>query len=162
VVILHDGALRQVQDKWTLIEPFNHDHVQPASIDLTLGNEFIANGARFAVAERCSIAPREFILGTTVERVFMPAHFVGKVMGRSSWARKGLVIESAGLVDPGFSGQLTLELYNFSSDTLYLPVGGRICQMTVETMSGTAERPYGSKGLGSHYQDQTGTTPSAL
>ena len=162
MVILHDGALRQVQGKWGIIDPFDPDYVQPASIDLTLGNEFIANGARFAVAERCPIAPREFILGTTVERVFMPAHFVGKVMGRSSWARKGLGVETAGLIDPGFRGQITVELYNYSADTLYLPVGGRICQMTVETMSGTAERPYGSQGLGSHYMNQAGPTPSAL
>jgi dCTP deaminase len=162
VVKLHDGALRQVQDKWGLIEPFNPDHVQPASIDLTLGNEFVANGAKFAVADRCPIAPREFLLATTVEWIHMPEHFVGEVMGRSSWARKGLITESAGLVDPGFSGQLTLELYNISSDTLYLPIGIRICQMTVETMSGTAERPYGSQGLGSHYQNQSGPTPSAL
>lgn len=162
MVKLHDGALRLTQDAWGIIEPFNPDHVQPASIDLTLGNEFIANGAKFAVADRCPIAPREFLLATTVETVHMPAHFVGEVKGRSSWARKGLVIESAGLVDPGFSGQLTLELYNFSSDTLYLPIGVRICQMTVETMSGTAERPYGSEGRRSHYQNQSGPTPSAL
>jgi dCTP deaminase len=132
--------------------------VQPASIDLTLGNDFIVNGARYALSASCPIAPREFLLGTTVERVKVPNGYVAKVEGRSTWARKGLVIENAGIVDPGFQGQLTLEMYNLSPDTLYLPLGERICQIMFMRMTSAAVRPYGSPGLGSHYQNQKGAT----
>lgn len=166
-MIVSDGDLwdlhnRVYDEDGGIVEPWDHQHVQPASIDLTLGNDFIVNGARYALSAACPIAPREFLLGTTVERVKIPNGYVGRVEGRSSWARKGLVIENAGFIDPGFHGQITLELYNLSPDTLYVPLGERICQITFMVMTSLAERPYGSEGLGSHYQGQEGTTPSVL
>lgn len=164
-MILSDADLWVLRDKihdehGGIVEPWNPDHVQPASIDLTLGNDFIVNGARYALSAACPIAPREFLLGTTVERVRVPNGYVAKVEGRSTWARKGLIIENAGIVDPGFHGQITLEMYNLSGDTLYVPLGERICQIMYMRMTGPAERPYGSEGLGSHYQGQTGATPA--
>lgn len=147
------------EDK-NIVEPWNDLHVQPSSIDLTLGNGFIVNGAHYALSAACPIAPREFLLGATVEWVNIPNGYVARVEGRSTWARKGLVIENAGLIDPGFEGRITLEMYNLSPDTLYVPLGERVCQIVFEKMMGPAERPYGSPGLGSHYQGQTGVTPS--
>ena len=158
--MLSDRGLREAQEKYLLVAPWNSDHLQPASVDLTIGNEFIANGAKFAMTEGYSLAPREFILATTRESVSVPRHLSAQVKGRSTWARRGLVIESAGLVVPGFVGTLTLELYNFSSETLYLRVGERICQIAYTLLTSPAERAYGSEGLESHYQKQSGVTPA--
>lgn len=157
-MIFSDADLCTLQARYQIITPYRAANVQPASIDLTLGNEFISNGAKFALTEAYELAPREFVLATTAEIVSVPAHVTGQVKGRSSWARRGLVIESAGYVDPGFSGTLTLELYNFSASTLYLPIGERICQIAFTLLTSPAERPYGTEGLGSHYQGQTGVT----
>lgn len=141
-----------------VVNPWNADHVQPASIDLTLGNEFIVNGAHYALSASCPIAPREFLLGTTVEVVTVPDDLVGEVKGRSTWARRGLVVENAGWIDPGFSGTITLELYNLGPDTLYIPLGERVCQIAFHQLTTSAMRPYGTEGLGSHYQNQSGVT----
>lgn len=159
-MMLSDRDLLEAQEEYRLVRPWNPGHLQPASVDLTLGNEFIANGAKFALTEGYQLAPKEFVLATTTESVAVPLHLSAQVKGRSTWARKGLVIESAGFVDPGFVGMLTLELYNFSNNTLYLPVGERICQIAYTRLTNPAERPYGSEGLGSHYQHQTGVTAS--
>lgn len=160
-MILSDRELWEAQEKYLLVAPWNPDHLQPASIDLTLGNEFIVNGAHYALSAACPIAPREFLLATTVESVSVPPHLVAQINGRSSWARKGLIVHTtAGFIDPGFVGQLTLELYNVSADTLYIPLGERICQIVYGQLTSQAMRPYGSEGLGSHYQGQTGTTPA--
>jgi len=157
---LSDREIWQGQDKYLLVMPWNPDHLQPASVDLTLGNEFISNGAKFALTEGYQLAPREFVLGTTVESLSVPPHMVGEVKGRSTWARRGLVVESAGYIDPGFVGTITLELYNFSDRTLYLPLGERICQVAYTLLTSPAMRPYGSEGLGSHYFGQDGVTPA--
>lgn len=160
-MILSDGDLREAQEVYGLVHPFNPEHVQPASIDLTLGNEFIVNGAHYALSAACPIAPREFLLATTVETVNVPPGLVAQINGRSTWARRGLIVHTtAGFVDPGFRGQLTLELYNVSADTLYIPLGERICQLVFSTLMTPAQVPYGSEGLGSHYQGQTGVTAS--
>lgn len=159
-MILSDREIWAAQEKYLLVAPWNPNHLQPASVDLTLGNEFIANEAKFALTDGYQLAPREFVLATTRESVSVPSHFVGEVKGRSTWARRGLVIESAGYVDPGFVGTLTLELYNYSQRTLWLPVGERICQIAYSTLTSPAMRPYGSEGLGSHYYEQNGVTPA--
>ncbi len=155
-MILSDTDIAGAQFRYGLVQPWNPGHLQPASVDLTLGNEFISNGAKYALTEGY---PKEFVLATTAENVSIPDNMVGEVKGRSTWARRGLVIESAGYVDPGFSGTITLELYNFSNNTLWLPLGERICQIAFSLLSSPAQRPYGSDGLGSHYQGQTGVTP---
>lgn len=146
-----------------IIEPWNPDHLQPASMDLTLGNEFIANGTKHVVEDGYALAPREFILATTYEAVYVPNGYAARVEGRSSWGRKGLLVHAtAGFVDPGFRGQITLELYNLSPETMRLKVGERLCQITYLQMTSCADRPYGDPRLGSHYQMQTGATPSVL
>lgn len=146
-----------------IVDPWNPDHLQPASVDLTLGNEFIANGVKHVLNEGYPLAPREFILTTTQEAVYVPNGYAARVEGRSSWGRKGLLVHAtAGFVDPGFRGQITLELYNLSAETLWLNVGERLCQITYLRTESYAERPYGHPKLGSHYQMQTGATPSVL
>lgn len=159
-MIVSDRDLTVAQERYRLVEPWNAEHLQPASIDLTLGNEFIVNGAHYALSTACPIAPREFLLATTVETITMPDGWVGKIEGRSTWGRRGLIIETAGFVDPGFSGQITLELYNVGPDTLYIPLGERICQIIFSIMTSPAHRPYGHPELGSHYQGQKGVTPA--
>jgi dCTP deaminase len=158
-VILSDQELLEGQHVYGLVDPWEPSNVQPASIDLTLGNEFIVNGAHYALSASCPIAPREFLLATTVESVYVPPHLVAQINGRSTWARRGLMVHTtAGFIDPGFRGTITLELYNVSVNTLYIPLGERICQLVFSTLTSPAMRPYGSAGLGSHYQGQTGVT----
>jgi dCTP deaminase len=161
-VILSDADLKVAQSLYRLIAPFRKEHMQPASIDLTLGADFVSEDQRIIVDGGYELAPREFALGTTVEFVNVPPHLVAQINGRSSWARRGLIVHTtAGFIDPGFNGQITLELYNVGSKTLFLPVGERICQIVFTELTSPAERPYGYEGLGSHYQGQTGATPSS-
>lgn len=158
-MILSDRELLENQYVYGLVDPWEPSNVQPASIDLTLGNEFIVNGAHYALSAASPIAPREFLLATTVESVYVPPHLVAQINGRSTWARRGLTVHTtAGFIDPGFRGTITLELYNVSANTLYIPLGERICQLVFSTLTSPAMRPYGSAGLGSHYQGQTGVT----
>lgn len=171
-MILSDRDLRKAQANHNVVEPFRDEHVQPASIDLRLGDQFILwvehfNGTtdqvRTTVTDSMAIDPGQFILGTTMETVTIPPHLVGQINGRSSWARKGLIVHTtAGFIDPGFTGQITLELANVGHETLWLPVGERICQIVLTQLTSPAEHPYGSAGLGSHYQGQTGVTASAI
>lgn len=166
-MILADIDLWNLQNRHGgIVEPWNSKHLQPASIDLTLGNEFIANGVKQVLADdddAYMLAPREFILTTTYEAVYVPNGYAARVEGRSSWGRRGLLVHAtAGFVDPGFRGQITLELYNLSSDTVRLPVGERLCQITYLRAVSPSERPYGDPHLGSHYQGQVGATESAL
>jgi len=165
-LILADIDLWDLQRRHGIVEPWNADHLQPASIDLTLGNEFIVNGVKQVLAddEAYPLAPGEFILTTTREVVYVPNGYAARVEGRSSWGRKGLLVHAtAGFVDPGFRGTITLELKNLmQTATLRLPVGERLCQITYLRCMSRSERPYGSPDLGSHYQGQSGATPSVL
>ena len=101
-----------------------------------------------------------FILASTLETISVPSDLCGFVVGKSSVARKGMQIESAGLVDPGFKGQLTLEVINFSREPFILTVGMRIAQIFFGQLDHTADLPYGSPDLNSHYQNQEGPTPA--
>lgn len=150
-------------DEWApLIAPFVSENVQPASVDLTLGEHFIRAGEEW-FTDDWDMLPGEFLLGTTVEKVNIPAHLVAQINGKSSWARKGLIVHTtAGFIDPGFYGQVTLELKNVGHEPVRITPGDRICQIVFTKLSSPAERPYGSEGLGSHYQNQQGTTKSAL
>lgn len=149
-----------------IVEPWNDGHLQPASIDLTLGNGFIVNGVKQVLdtGDAYALAPGEFILGTTHEIVYVPNGYAARVEGRSSWGRKGLLVHAtAGFIDPGFRGKITLEMKNLmQTETLRLPVGERLCQITFMQCVSPSNRPYGSPGLGSHYQGQSEVTPSAL
>lgn len=157
--------------------------VQPASIDLRLGAEFLtfrsthlpyidaSSGRgvpeyteRVAVkeGEAFIIHPGEFALGTTLEWIELPHDLVARVEGRSSLGRLAVVVHAtAGFVDPGFKGCLTLELSNLGRLPVALRPGMRICQIAVYQLSSPAERPYGPQ-RGSKYQGQTGPTPSRV
>jgi dCTP deaminase len=105
--------------------------------------------------------PGEFVLGTTLERVAIPDDLVGRLEGKSSLGRLGLLIHStAGFVDAGFAGNLTLELSNVANLPITLYPGMKIGQISLFRMSSPAEHPYGSNRLGSKYLDQVGPTPS--
>jgi dCTP deaminase len=163
-VILADFELYAPQKEHEVLNPFQYRNVQPASIDLTLSASFLVGGAKRVADGVYELAPGEFVLGSTAETVFVPNGYAARVEGRSSWGRKGLLIHaSAGFIDPGFRGQITLELKNLHQvETIRLPVEDRICQITYLTMSAPALYPYGSPNLGSHYQGQHGPTESAL
>ena len=105
--------------------------------------------------------PGEFVLGSTMERVEMPDDLVGRIEGKSSLGRLGLMVHStAGYVDPGFHGRFTLELANIATLPILLWPEMKIGQLSVMDLSTPADRPYGSPGLGSKYQDQMDSTPS--
>src|SRR5262245_6978822 len=157
--------------------------IQPASVDLRLGREFsIYHPARVSCldprepstiseamdqvvveGERSFVLhPGVFALGTTVERVRMPADLVGLVDGRSSIGRLAVVVHAtAGLIDPGFEGQITLELSNIGSIPVKLYPGMRIAQIVLHTMTSPAAVPYG-EARGSQYSNQTGPQPSRI
>jgi dCTP deaminase len=165
-MILADIDLWDLQCRHGIVEPWETNHLQPASVDLTLGNEFIAGDVKHVLDDGAAyaLAPGEFILTTTREAVYVPNGYAARVEGRSSWGRKGLLVHAtAGFVDPGFRGTITLELKNLTqTETLRLPVGERLCQITYLRCVSRSERPYGSPDLGSHYQGQSGATPSVL
>lgn len=174
-----ESALRSGE---LVVDPMERSQVQPASIDLRLGNEFAALPPAHdlfpsyidplmpplepmehrTVQPNCCypLPPHGFALACTVETVTMGNAIVGLLAGKSSLARQGLVIEAAGWIDPGFTGQLTCELFNMTDRTLMLTPGMHIAQLAVQWLSSPAERPYGTKGTGSHYQGQRGPTSS--
>jgi dCTP deaminase len=105
--------------------------------------------------------PGEFVLGSTVERVALPDDLVGRLEGKSSLGRLGLLIHStAGFVDAGWDGQLTLELSNVANLPITLYAGMKIGQISFMQMTTSADQPYGSGRLGSKYQGQRGPRPS--
>lgn len=156
---------------------------QPASVELTLGNTFDFPGeqqyhyadingdlqslprkefAKKLWTDIC-LRPGEFILGHTEETLTLADNICAQVNGKSSLGRIGLLVHAtAGFVDPGFHGQITLELKNLSSQPIWLQHGMKIAQLVFLMTSRKAERPYGHPDLGSHYQDQQGTTRSYL
>lgn len=146
-----------------MIGPWRHDQLQPASYDLRLGSQLRNewNAAwEFSEAAPHELWPGEFILAHTEEYIRMPAHLCGRVEGKSSIGRQGLAIHvTAGFVDPGFEGQITLELkYQATVKKMLLVPGMLIGQITFHSMAHTPRRLYGSPGLGSHYQGQLGAT----
>lgn len=157
------------------VSPYDSSMVQPASIDLRLGDEFIKYGRSSEPVDpenparlesfRCDklvICPGEFILGTTVETVGIGPIIGAQVNGKSTLGRLGLIIHStAGFVDPGFRGNITLEMTNINTRPIVLRSGMKIAQVSFFRMDSAAERPYGHAGLGSHYHNQSGVTPAA-
>lgn len=156
-----------------MIEPFNRDQVQPVSYDVRLGDsckslkaKTTRNIARPSESEweaydhvsEIRIRPHEFLLACTQETVHMPPSVVAQLVGKSTVARQGLIIESAGLIDPGFEGQITLELHNLTDTELILPVGIRIGQLKFTHLAAPPAHGYGEAPTGSHYQAQTGAT----
>lgn len=169
-MILSSTTLRTRINRGELIingpQPVN---IQPASIEMHLSNRVVRRVGRADQATEdykdgapISIRPGEFILASTQEEVRIPATLVGEVEGKSSWARRGLMVHvTAGFIDPGFQGTITLEIVNLSSVNIYPRVGQRIAQLAVHRLDREPEYLYGSPQLGSHYQGQTTTTEGA-
>ena len=179
--VLADRDIRTaLQEKRIRIDPFDEDCLQPSSVDLHLDRDFrVFHNPRYAridpreeqrdLTELTSIEgeapfilhPGEFVLGSTLEWVELPDDLVARLEGKSSLGRLGLLIHStAGYVDPGWKGTLTLELSNVANLPIALYFGMRIGQISFFEMSSSVERPYGSKGLGSRYQGQSVPTAS--
>lgn len=148
-------SIRRMEPSSLGIEPFHEEQVGPASYDLRLGDDFIGPGGR-AQTPKVWIAPGQFLLASTQEVITIGCGLCGFVQGRSTWARKGLIVESAGFVDPGFSGQITLELYNVGASSLFLEAGSRIAQIVFHVVCGCT-LSYGDKP-GAKYMHQKGAT----
>lgn len=143
--------------------PVHDSQIQPASLDVRLGRDFVDpfNGARIHVKDYIELSPGQCVLGSLVERLRMDRNDVAaRIEGKSSWARKFLTVHSAGFIDPGFNGDVTLELKNDGPLTLTLYPGVRIAQLSFHWLGGRVDRMYGHAALNSHYQQQSGTTES--
>jgi len=171
-MILSDKTLKKmIADKRLVCEPIDDQSIQPASIDCRLGNHFLVVEDnemhvinmdeeikyREIISDNITIQPHSFLLATTQEYVELPNDLTAFVEGRSSIGRIGLFIQNAGWVDPGFKGQITLELYNASSLPIRLLSGKRICQLVFAKMDDIADNPYTGK-----YQGQRNTVGSRL
>lgn len=165
-MILSDCDIR-VEIEWgqlvvTPLPPFHA--LQPASLELGLdfGERAESVSARVE-GDTLILPPNSFCLAHTVETVAVSDRLAAQVNGKSSLGRLGLIVHTAGFIDPGFRGQITLELKNLhETDTIVLMRGQAVAQLVLHRMFRACEKPYGSEGLGSHYQDQCGTTPSYL
>ena len=176
--VLSDGTIRRlVEEGRIVIDPWDPELVQPASVDLRLGGSFRVfhnhrtsaidlrdpptNLTEEVTGEMFVIHPGEFVLGVTAEYVELPDDIVARIEGKSSLGRLGLIVHAtAGFVDPGFKGTLTLEITNLTRVPIKLYPGLLIAQLSFMTLDAPAERPYGSQELGSHYQGQTAATES--
>ncbi len=145
--------------------PIDDSQIQPASFDVRLGGDFIRHPSGEYVGLDpwyCyRMEPGECLLATLVERVSIGDNIVARIEGKSSWARKFLTVHSAGFIDPGFTGDITLELKNDGQLPIDLKPGMRIAQLSFQWLTTPAVRPYGAEGLDSHYQGQTGATVAA-
>lgn len=167
--LLENGTLRigpSPDPEGHLIDLLDDRQIQPASIDLTLGDVEL-DGGEFLGAWKDGdgwlIMPSGFVLASTEEWVCLPPTVCGRVEGKSTWGRRGLLIHAAGFIDPGFRGQITLELKNLTDSQIRVQRGVSICQIALDWMDVPADRPYGHPELGSHYQNQKGVTrPWAL
>jgi dCTP deaminase len=180
-VILSDRTIREeLAAGRIIIEPLGPGAVQPSSVDLRLDHLFrVFRNYTMAVIdvrqnletltelvsvdndEPFILHPGEFVLGSTLERVRIPDDLVGRLEGKSSLGRLGLLIHStAGFVDAGFDGQLTLELSNVANLPITLYPNMKIGQISFIRMTTAADVPYGHGQLGSKYQGQVGPRPS--
>jgi len=180
-MVLSDRTIKeQMTAGRIIIRPFDPKDVQPASVDLHLDRRVLVfrnnkdpyidlRKPMLELTEPMDIAddrpfilhPGEFVLGSTLEHIEVPHDIVARLEGKSSLGRIGLLIHStAGYVDPGWKGHLTLELTNVSRLPVTLYYGMRIGQISFLTLTTPVDRPYGSKELGSRYQGQTDPTAS--
>jgi dCTP deaminase len=180
-MILSDRSIREELAAGRIeIDPLNEAYIQPSSVDLTADRYFRVFRNHTAgiidVKENLEeltelieipadgvfmLHPGEFVLGSTAERVALPNDLVGRLEGKSSLGRLGLLIHStAGFIDAGWNGHVTLELSNVATLPITLYPGMRIGQISFLRMTTPADVPYGANSLGSKYQGQLGPTPS--
>ena len=162
------------------IEPYDAHMVQPSSVDVRLDRYFrVFNNSKYThidpkvempdlttlvevpAGENFVLHPGEFVLASILERFTLPPHIAGRLEGKSSLGRLGLLTHStAGFIDPGFDGFITLELSNVSNLPITLWPEMKVGQLALFKMTSPAEVPYGTGALGSKYQGQRGPTPS--
>ncbi len=180
-MILSDRTIREHLEAGTIaIDPIDDSAVQPSSVDVRLDHRFLVfrNHTRGLIDVKQDLSdltepveasdedpfilhPGEFVLGSTLERIALPDDLVARLEGKSSLGRLGLLIHStAGFVDAGWDGQITLELSNVASLPITLYPGMRVGQVSFMQMTTTADNPYGSGIIGSKYQGQVGPRPS--
>ena len=171
-MILSDKTILKMMEEGTLkISPLEEGQVQPASVDIRLGNTFsivedspsgiitLENEIKYKTitTDTYILLPNQFVLATTMEYFDLPNDLTAFVEGRSSLGRMGLFIQNAGWVDPGFKGEITLELYNANRCAIELKAGRRVGQLVFAKMDDEALNPYNGK-----YQGQTGATGSRI
>lgn len=158
MTVFSDYDIREALDTGMIeIEPFPADMcIQPASVDLHLGNTFLDVYGK-PTCEDGILMPNQFVLCSTEERVSINPSIAAKLEGKSSLARQGIIVQTAGFVDPGWNGQLTLEVKNLSERPFQLVPGHKFVQIRFENLISPASRPYGTPSLGSHYQNSEGT-----
>lgn len=171
-MILSDKTIKSMIKQGLLVTNANEkNQVQPASLDIRLGDTFsivedsynniidMNSCIRYTEirTERYILMPGQFVLATTKEYLKLPNNVTAFVEGRSSLGRMGLFIQNAGWVDPGFEGEITLELYNANRCAIELQAGRRVGQLVFAFMDNEADNPYNGK-----YQGQTGATGSKV
>jgi dCTP deaminase len=181
-VVLADTTIRRLLGEGRIgIDPYDEALLQPSSVDVRVDRFFrVFHNARYPFidvkepqdelteevvveddAKPFILHPGEFVLGSTLERVTLPDDLVARLEGKSSLGRLGLLIHStAGFIDPGWDGHVTLELSNVANLPITIYFGMKIGQLSFMQLSEPASAPYGSSGLGSKYQGQRGPTPS--
>ena len=180
-MVLSDRTIRRLLEEGRIgIDPYDESLIQPSSVDVRVDRFFrVFHNNRYPfidvreeqedLTELVEVVddspfvlhPGEFVLGSTFESVSLPDDLAGRLEGKSSLGRLGLLTHStAGFIDPGFTGHITLELSNVANLPITLWPGMKIGQLCLFRLSSPAERPYGSAGVGSRYQGQRGPTPS--
>jgi len=180
-VLLSDGDFKaELASGRVVVEPYDESMMQPSSIDVRLDRWFrVFENHKYPFIDPMTeqpeltrliepegdeafvLHPGEFVLGSTLEVVSLPDDLAGRLEGKSSLGRLGLLTHStAGFIDPGFSGHVTLELANVANLPILLYPGMKIGQLCLFRLSSPAEHPYGSQKYGSRYQGQRGPTPS--
>jgi len=182
-MIFSDRTIREaIRDGRISIDPFDSDLVQPSSVDVRCDHRFrVFENHRYPLIDPKAVQsdltkevrasedspfilhPGEFVLGTTLEAIRLGDDVVARLEGKSSLGRLGLLIHStAGFIDPGFQGQVTLELSNVANLPIAIYPEMKIGQVSFYQMTTAAEHPYGSAALGSKYQGQSGPTASRM
>ncbi len=180
-MVLSDVAIRRlIESGRIVVEPYDAALMQPSSLDVRVDRLFrVFRNSRYPfidvkqeqeeLTELVTVDgddpfilhPGEFVLGSTLERIVLPDDLVARLEGKSSLGRLGLLIHStAGFIDPGWDGHVTLELSNVANLPITIYPEMKIGQISFVQLSEPAEKPYGSGGLGSKYQGQRGPTPS--
>jgi dCTP deaminase len=180
-MVLSDRTIKRLLDEGRIgIEPYEEELLQPSSVDVRVDKLFrVFRNSRYPFIdvkqemeeltelvevepdEAFILHPGEFVLGSTLERITLPDDLVARLEGKSSLGRLGLLIHStAGFIDPGWDGHVTLELSNVANLPITIYYGMKIGQLSFVQLSEPAEHPYGTGDLGSKYQGQIGPTPS--
>lgn len=179
-MVLSDvDIMERVGQDELIIEPYDESNVEPASVDLRMGedlkivNTYYSPGTpvdlaspngdeyKYEDVDPMLVYPGELYLATTKEHIELPDDLAANVLGRSSLGRLGVSVhQTAGFIDPGFEGEITLEITNHGPQVVRLEPGLRICQIVFTELSSPALRPYGHEG--SQYQNQSGATESGM